>query len=44
MKNIFKIEPTALLLFSFKTEPMIYKSQKFKDHSLKVVSAVGMAV
>ena len=44
IKNLFKIDPTLLLLFSFKTEPQIYKSQKFKDHALKVISAVGMAV
>jgi hypothetical protein len=33
-----------LLMFSFKEEKNIYKSQAFRDHALKVMQAVGMAV
>ena len=43
-KNIFKIAPQALDLFSFKDEPDLYESQKFKSHAFKAISAVGKAV
>ena len=43
-RNIFKLAPTTLLLFSFKTEPNIYKSEAFKAHALKAMSTVGVAV
>ena len=43
-RNIFKIEPGLLLLFSFKNEPKIYQSESFKNHAFKVMGAVDMAV
>ena len=43
-RNIFKISPTLLLLFPFKDEQNIYKSEAFKNHAYKVIGAVDMAV
>jgi hemoglobin-like flavoprotein len=43
-RNIFKLAPTALLLFSFKEEPKIYQSEAFKSHALKVMQGIAMAV
>lgn len=43
-KNIFKIAPEALPLFSFKDEEDLYNSPKLKAHGSKVVTTVGTAV
>jgi hypothetical protein len=43
-KNIFKIAPGALELFSFKDEPSLYTSEKFKIHARSVTTTIGTAV
>jgi len=43
-RNIFKISPTLLLLFPFKDEQNIYKSDAFKNHAYQVIGAIDMAV
>ena len=43
-KNIFKIAPGALQMFSFRDEPNLYESAVLKKHGAAVVSAVGTAV
>lgn len=43
-KNIFKIAPEALALFSFKDEDPLYESPKLKKHATGVVKTVGTAV
>ena len=42
--EIFAIAPGAVDLFSFKDEPDMYNSPKFKKHALGVVETVGVAV
>ena len=43
-KNIFKIAPGALKLFSFKDEKDLYNSPALKSHGMMVVKTVGVAV
>ena len=43
-KNIFKIAPGALQLFSFKDEEDLYSSEALKSHGMMVVKTVGVAV
>lgn len=43
-RNIFKLAPEVLQLFSFKDEPNLYQSEKFKSHALKVMNAVGKSI
>jgi len=43
-RNLLKLAPKMLLLFSFKNEPKIYQSENFKAHALKVMQGIGMAV
>jgi len=43
-KNIFKIAPQALELFSFKDREDLYSSKELKMHGAAVVGAVGTAV
>jgi len=43
-RNIFKIAPGALALFSFKDNPDLYTSPVLIKHGLIVVSTVGKAV
>ena len=43
-KEIFKIAPGALALFSFKDEDPLYESPKLKKHAIYVVKTVGKAV
>ena len=43
-KNIFEIAPEALQLFSFKDEPDMFESPKFKKHASGVIKAVDGAM
>jgi len=43
-KNIFKLAPEALQLFSFKDKPNLYESKELRKHGLSVVTTVGRAV
>ena len=43
-RQIFKICPGALALFSFKDEPNLYESAKLKKHGIGVLKAVGKCV
>ena len=43
-KNIFKIAPGALQLFSFRDEPDLYNSDILKMHGSTVVKTVAAAV
>merc|ERR1712226_427480 len=43
-QNIFKIAPGALQMFSFKDEPDMYNSSRFKQVSTRTVATVGTAV
>jgi len=43
-KNIFKIAPGALQLFSFKDEEDLYNCESLKKHGVRVVMTVDKAV
>lgn len=43
-KNVFIASPATLAMFSFKDEPNLYESPKFKAHGKLVVGTVGTAV
>ena len=43
-QRIFAIAPEALALFSFKDEPSLYDAPKFREHAIKVMKTVDVAV
>jgi hemoglobin-like flavoprotein len=43
-RNVFRIAPGALQLFSFRDVPNLYESKELKTHAVKVMSTVGVAV
>mmetsp|Transcript_20418 Transcript_20418/g.64087 ORF Transcript_20418/g.64087 Transcript_20418/m.64087 type:complete len:196 (-) Transcript_20418:506-1093(-) len=43
-KRIFDIAPGAIKMFSFRDEPNVYESPRFKKHAVGVVTTVGTAV
>eukprot|EP00388_Colpodella_angusta_P041307 GDKK01052833.1.p1 GENE.GDKK01052833.1~~GDKK01052833.1.p1 ORF type:complete len:161 (+),score=48.73 GDKK01052833.1:29-511(+) len=43
-QRVFEVDPSLLALFSFKDEPDMFNSEKFKTHAAKVINTVGKAV
>jgi len=43
-KSVFEIAPGALQLFSFKDEPNLCESVKFKKHAVRVIAVVSSSV
>mmetsp|Transcript_12408 Transcript_12408/g.19400 ORF Transcript_12408/g.19400 Transcript_12408/m.19400 type:complete len:141 (-) Transcript_12408:1591-2013(-) len=44
MWNLFSFQPEAMKLYKFKDEEEVYKSQAFKKHSVKLVTALDNAI
>ena len=43
-RNVFRLAPAALQLFSFREVPNLYESKELKAHAVRVMSTVGVAV
>mmetsp|Transcript_11814 Transcript_11814/g.18187 ORF Transcript_11814/g.18187 Transcript_11814/m.18187 type:complete len:302 (+) Transcript_11814:508-1413(+) len=44
MRNIFKIEPTALQLYSFKNVADLYESKELKSHYTKLIGSLNSVI
>ena len=43
-RNIFRLAPDVLQIFSFRDRPNLYESPELKSHAVRVMSTVGVAV
>jgi len=43
-RNVFRLAPAALHLFSFRDQPNLFESKPLKAHAVLVMQAVGSAV